>query len=448
MAEFKSATAGSLTLTRPCVKCRAQEATLDSRSQAVCRDCFIKFISAKCIKQIGILGKETRPPPSTTNGPPTGTRRYLLGLSFGVSSTVLLHLLNDNVEFQLARGRSAPFELTVIHIDDTPDDQTHRDHTSPSSTAAASETILAQYRARYPRFTFHSVPLSSALANDPLEPSSPSSLPHLKETAVATATAATTMSNIMGTTTTAASRSDLERQLTRRVLLTQARTRHCQALLLGHSTTALAETTLAEAAKGRGFAVPWLVGDGAAPSTSPSLGGGEGSSSASAAAVGGAGGGGVDDEDVGAGAVLVYHPLRDALRKELVTYAGLVDPPLTDLIDGGVQESKNGGSPRAAAGAAVVSHKDLSIEEVMRKYFAEVEESYPSVVANVARTTGKLVRAGEGAVDGEWCGLCGMPLDEDGDERWRGELGIQERTGTGPGFGSRLCYGCERSTAG
>ncbi|KAK4250570.1 hypothetical protein C7999DRAFT_11607 [Corynascus novoguineensis] len=447
MADFKSATAGSLTLTRPCVKCRAQEATLDSRSQAVCRDCFTKFISAKCIKQIGILGKETRPPPSTTNGPPTGTRRYLLGLSFGVSSTVLLHLLNDNVEFQLARGRSAPFELTVIHIDDTPDNQTDHDHPSPSSTAAASEIILAQYRARYPRFTFHSVPLSSALANDPLEPSSSSSSssssslpppPRLKEAAATTPTAAITMSNTMSTTTTAASRSDLERQLTRRALLAQARARRCQALLLGHSTTALAETALAEAAKGRGFAVPWLVGDGAAPSTSPPLEGGEE----------GAGGGGVNNEDAGAGVVLVYHPLRDALRKELVTYAGLVDPPLTDLIDGGVQDSKNGGSPRAAAGAAVVSHKDLSIEEVMRRYFAEVEENYPSVVANVARTTGKLVRAGEGAVDGERCGLCGMPLDKDGDERWRGELGIQERTGTGPGFGNRLCYGCERSTAG
>jgi cytoplasmic tRNA 2-thiolation protein 2 len=142
------------------------------------------------------------------------------------------------------------------------------------------------------------------------------------------------------------------------------------------------------------------------------------------------------DKDKDKDTLLVYHPLRDALRKELVIYAGLVEPPLTDLIQAHKQDD-----------GAVVSHKDLSIEEVMTRYFAEVEESYPSVVANVARTTGKLVRAGEQS--GESCGLCGMPLDEDGDERWRGELGIQKGSGAGTGSGlGRLCYGCERSTAG
>jgi cytoplasmic tRNA 2-thiolation protein 2 len=243
---------------------------------------------------------------------------------------------------------------------------------------------------------------------------------------------------------TAASRTDLLTQLTRRALLTQASLRDCQALLLGHSTTALAELTLAEAAKGRGFAVPWLVGDGAAPSVPDrAVFGGEGGLSGS-----GVGGDGVEGSGNGNGVgggdrkeskpqpVLVYHPLRDALRKELVIYAGLVGPPLTDLVQTG--NGKDGNRP-------VVSHKDLSIEEVMTRYFAEVEESYPSVVANVARTTGKLVRAGGQA--GAECGLCGMPLDEDGDERWRGELNIQEGPGTASGLG-RLCYGCERSTGG
>ncbi|KAL2181985.1 uncharacterized protein P884DRAFT_235307 [Thermothelomyces heterothallicus CBS 202.75] len=478
-----NSSAGSLTLTRPCVKCRSQEATLDSRSQPVCRDCFTKFISAKCIKQIGILGKETRPPPSATNGPPTGTRRYLLGLSLGVSSTVLLHLLNENVEFQLARGRSAPFELTVVHIDDDTslDHVGHRRrHPSPRSTS--SETVLARYRARYPRFSFHAVPLSSAIPNHNHHhhhpPESPTGPEHPADAndggegnrggecganaeeapspspppPPAAATSAAAAAAAAAGSTTAASRSDVTRLLTRRALLAQARARGCQALLLGHSTTALAELTLAEAAKGRGFAVPWLVGDGPAAAAGPGTGSENENGSGS-----------------GSGEVLlVCHPLRDALRKELVIYAGLVDPPLTDLLSGGgsssssAEGSSENGGPSAAAAAssssssspsgaasAVVSHRDLSIEEVMRRYFAEVEESYPSVVANVARTTGKLVRAGEDAVGGRWCGLCGMPLDEDGDERWRGELGIQERTGAVPELsGERLCYGCQRSTGG
>ncbi|KAL2155846.1 hypothetical protein VTH82DRAFT_588 [Thermothelomyces myriococcoides] len=473
-------TTGSTTLTRPCVKCRTQEATLDSRSQPVCRDCFTKFISAKCIKQIGILGKETRPPPSTANnGPPTGTRRYLLGLSLGVSSTVLLHLLNENVEYQLARGRSAPFELTVVHIDNdlffghTENGQDRHHHRDASSSSSSSETILARYRARYPRFSFHSVPLSSAIPNnnnnnhhhhhrhppepptdseDPAEakddkeantpPSPPPSSSPLPPSAATSASAiASIMSSATTTTTTtaAASQSDVAGHLTRRALLAEARARGCQALLLGHSTTALAELTLAEAAKGRGFAVPWL--DGGRDGDGEREGKGEG------------------EGEGGTGDVLVYHPLRDALRKELVVYARLVDPPLIDLLGDGTAEgsSENGGPAASAASsssvAAVVSHRDLSIEEVMRRYFAEVEESYPSVVANVARTTAKLVRLGEdtvgGADGGQWCGLCGMPLDEDGDERWRGELGIQEeKKGAAPGLAERLCYGCQRSIGG
>lgn len=479
MTDSKSA-AGSLT--RPCVKCRAQEATLDSRSQPVCRyvvlplhtytrahtltpnspsDCFTKFIATKCIKQIGILGKETRPPPSTTGGPPTGTRRYLLGLSLGVSSTVLLHLLNENVEFQLAKGRNAPFDLTVVHVDTS-----LQLSSSPSSSSpqTAAETALAAYRARYPRFAFHCIPL----------PSSTSSTSTTATTTTTTAAPAAALLQGVPTTTSAASRSDILRTLTRRALLSAAGAHACQALLLGHSTTALAELTLAEAAKGRGFALPWLVHDGPAPAPAPApavgpgvgvgagvgvgdgdvdrsrlglRGNGDGEGEAGAgsledAGAGASANGGGEGSDVDEPTVLVYHPLRDALRKELATYASLVSPPLTDLIP--PDHSPKTGSGGGPTAAAVVSHKDLSIEEVMTRYFAEVEASYPSVVANVARTTGKLVRAG-GA---EGCALCGMPLDEDGDERWRGELGIQKETATSGvgGTGGRLCYGCKRST--
>ncbi|KAH6624464.1 hypothetical protein B0J18DRAFT_478911 [Chaetomium sp. MPI-SDFR-AT-0129] len=429
--------AGSLT--RPCVKCRTQEAALESRSQPVCKDCFLKFVAGKFIKQIGILGKDVRPPPpppsTTGNGPHTGIRRYLLGLSLGLSSTVLLHLLNENVDFILAKGRGAPFELVVVHVD-----------TSSSNAAAAAAAagttdhdVLAQYRERYPRFEFHSVPLSTS--ESPSSPSDPSSTTTATPPAPATAG------------TSRASTSDITTHLTRRTLLAQTHAHNCQALLLGHSTTALAALTLAEAAKGRGFAVPWLVGDGPVPGRL------------------GLDNGNDDDKPRKPKApILIHHPLRDALRKELLLYARLVNnPPLTALLhpsDPDSLSSTTTGENDSAAGAtkprpAVISHRDLSIEDVMTRYFADVEENYPSVVANVARTTGKLVRgvgAGAGAEGGskeeeeeeeEECGLCGMPLDGDGDERWRGELGIQERglEGVSARWG-RLCYGCERSTAG
>lgn len=111
------------------------------------------------------------------------------------------------------------------------------------------------------------------------------------------------------------------------------------------------------------------------------------------------------------------------------------------LVVGSGEEENRERDGAATAAAAVVSHRDLSIEEVMARYFAGVEETYPSVVANVARTTSKLVRA-EGT--GEGCGLCGMPLDELGDERWRGELDL----GTPAARPGRICHGCERSVGG
>ncbi len=338
---------------------------------------------------MGILGKETRPPPNPSgDGPPTSTRHYLLGLSLGVSSTVLLDLLAANITHQLAKNNAPPFTLTVLHLTTG----------HPSPPKEEQQDIFALHRTRYPLFTFLSQPLP------------PTTIPVSHEGM------------------SVASSTDIQTTQIRRALLAAARDHNCQALLLGHSTTALAELTLSEAAKGRGWAVPWFVGDGlaavAGPVSSPSeqsqpVREGDGKGSA-------------------ASAVLVYHPLRDALRKELVTYAGLANPPLTSLISD-IATSQTHTGP-------VVSHKDLSIESVMRRYFAEVEESYPSVVANVARTTGKLVRAG----GEEGCALCGMPLDEDGDERWRGELGIVKglEAAERMGLEGRLCYGCERSVGG
>ncbi|KAK3380376.1 hypothetical protein B0T24DRAFT_664384 [Lasiosphaeria ovina] len=437
----KPAVAGG-SLVRPCTKCRAQEATLDSRSHAVCRDCFAKFISTKCIKQIAILGKEARAPgrpPAASNSTSASPRRYLLGLSLGVSSSVLLHLLNENVEFQLAKGRNAPFELTVVHVDVS----SSLVPTSTSISTAPAAVTLEKYRQRYPRFGFQCVPLGAVFG---LRTVDWSTLPGVQNTTPASPLQdqhqqqGQKLRQLFDGLASAAARTDVLRLLVRHVLVAAARDGGCQALLLGHSTTALAELTLAEAAKGRGFALPWLINDGPLPVVEYEY---HGSGTAAAA-------GNSDSPAATATSMLVYHPLRDALRKELVTYATLTSPPLTALIsdapDAPVATSLSGGN------AAVVSHKDLSIEEVMVRYFAEVEANYASVVANVARTTGKLVRldndgAGTGE-EGARCGLCGMPLDEQGDERWRGELGEAKDDQSLSSSSGRICYGCERSTRG
>jgi cytoplasmic tRNA 2-thiolation protein 2 len=287
-----------------------------------------------------------------------------------------------------------------------------------------------------------------------------------------------TLQTLLASLPSAASRADIVRLLTRHALVSQAHQHGCQALLLGHSTTALAELTLAEAAKGRGFSLPWLVRDGPSPtdddeddddfsSSIPD----DHTATASVNHTSNHAGGGKDRGR--RRRLLIYHPLRELQRRELATYASLTEPALTPLLGLASPSLDNSNS----SNNRIVSHKDLSIEEVMARYFGEVEAEYPSVIANVVRTAGKLVprevtehegdnndddeddyedagetAGGEGSKkkrrEGR-CGLCRMPLDLAGDERWRGELGekkeisLQGRKGR-----SRLCYGCERSTAG
>lgn len=222
------------------------------------------------------------------------------------------------------------------------------------------------------------------------------------------------------------SRADVVRLLVRHLLVRTAAAESCAVLLMGYNTTSLAELTLSEAAKGRGFAVPWGVNDGWA--SFPRVSRREDAASAEREETA------ESSSNSSPNGMLIYHPLRELFRKELLIYSGLTSPPLTPLL------SENSRS----SSAAVVSHKDLSIDDVMARYFAEVEENYPSVVANVVRTTGKLNRFGGDGEHGS-CGLCGLGLDEVGDERWRGELGEQKNEGDGR---ERLCYGCERSVYG
>ncbi|KAI0480820.1 hypothetical protein GGR56DRAFT_688156 [Xylariaceae sp. FL0804] len=269
------------------------------------------------------------------------------------------------------------------------------------------------------------------------------------------------------------------------------RSRRCDALLLGRSTTALAELALAECARGRGFQLPWLAGDGVPvsfPDPVDERGGGGG---------GGGGGGAGNDDQVNkveeeVEEVPVYSPLRDLFRGELRAYLRHARPGLAAHYDrrrAGAADNKHSNNNSrhnnnnndiqgfSAAAAAVVSHRDLTIDDVVSRFFADVEPGHPSVVANVARTTGKLLattttradhldhdldrdhdREGNNSGRGtattrtSRCGLCGAGRDAAGDARWRGEIGDNDHDNDNDNVAAagrgRLCYGCERTVRG
>ncbi|KAI1144538.1 hypothetical protein F5Y05DRAFT_418495 [Hypoxylon sp. FL0543] len=483
-------TAGVL---RPCNRCKEQEGTIDLRgAETVCRACFAYYVSSKAVKRLEALQRDPATPRSKGAGGQRRPQRYLVGLSCGPSSTALLHVLTENVRLQRARGqKTARFEYVAVHVvDDTLRPFSSAPSHSPPSSSPSSPSIagsseadgsaLAAYRTRFPEAELLSVPLSSALALPSIDWTALPSPPP----ASAGLSPAQQLAHVLSALPSATSRADVRRLLVRHLLVATAARRNCDALLLGHSTTSLAELTLSETAKGRGFSLPWLVNDGAAPlpasitttlddpqtqtqtqtqTQSPDKDQNDRNTT-----------NGTSKKDpktrtTTTTSLPIYSPLRELFRKELVAYLSHASPPLLDILP----------APEAAAGAkkgggnsgAVVSHRELSIDDVLSRYFGEVEASYPSVVANVVRTTGKLLRrpdasnhnhdhdhdhgdngnnaAGGNSVEGEegkTCGLCGAALDAPGDERWRGEIGDRDdgASSSKPG----LCYGCERSVRG
>lgn len=377
----------------------------------------------KTVKRLEVLAKEI-------GAAPTQTKKILVGLSFGASSTSLVNILDESVQSQLRKRPTPAYDPIIVHVDtDLSPTATHDSSASSSSSSPPpppeTQRQLDLIAKRYPRFRFVRIPITDVLGLETIDWSALPAIAPVREgddgaegPKEEAEEARARLRGFLGRLPSTSSRADVQRLLVRHVLVSAAAREGCRALLLGHSTTALAELTLGETAKGRGFSLPWMVDDGAQSIRSFPAGPG------GPDAPGGRKGEGL------ATALPIYYPLREVFRNELTVYTGLVVPPLTDLLM----------APEAArSGSAVVSHKDISIDEVMSRYFQEVEENYPSIVANVVRTTAKLERHGD--QDGEaCCGLCGMGLDELGDERWKGEIGDD-----GGGDYGQLCYGCQRS---
>lgn len=208
-----------------------------------------------------------------------------------------------------------------------------------------------------------------------------------------------TLETILLQLPSASSVADVTSVFRTRLAVRFAREHECEGILWSHSTTKLAETILAETAKGRGFSLPWQVLDGPSPY-------------------------GVD----------FYYPLRDVLKKELISHAKICEPSLLDLIDPKAFETT----------AAPPSAKNTTIDVLMKQYFEDVEETYPSIVSNVVRTAGKLVVPdAEKITTAARCRLCQMPVGNDrmGIAGWGGH---QEDDSEDVGS-KHLCYGCSRS---
>ncbi|PWW74824.1 hypothetical protein C7212DRAFT_297968 [Tuber magnatum] len=379
-------TSNETTVSTLCKRCSASPSVVNLRTEHLCSNCFDKYIRSKCIKRMEAYRVRYSPPDTDTS-----PRRLLLPLSFGISSTTLLHLLNSQLQNQLARTTRTGFVLVVVHIDESAID----------STVPPGEESMRAVQERFPDVGEYLVVKLEGVYEFP------SAVRAFEMGAEGSRGGdwKEKLKDLLGALPSPTSRMDVLRILRTRLIAGLAQKHACEAVLWGDTTTRLAEKTLAETAKGRGFSVPWQTSDGDSPY-----------------------------------GIKFLHPLRDLLKKELAVYVSLEAPtPLHPLCFGVAKGKKK----YAAVG------KGITIDELMTQYFEGIEGQYPSIVANVVRTAGKLVTEG-GVVRIGRCKICGLPRDGGG-----GELVLDAGTKLGEGSsgevngnGSDMCYGCARSVHG
>ena len=342
--------------------------------------CFLQYVNTKTVKRM-----ETYKVRVSTKT----AKRLLVPLSFGPCSGSLLHILDQHLNGQYERMNRAAYELYVVHID----------LYLEGADREESTALLEKYKARFPRHSYSSVGLEDALLLDNVDWSS-LNLPEPSEVDMGKPVSER-LQALIGSLTSATSRADIVTTLKTRLLVDVAKKNDCEGILFGESTTRLAEKTLTETAKGRGFSLPWQVSDGMSPY-----------------------------------GITFNYPLRDLLKKELVSFTSMTTPPLADLII-----YKDPSSHISA------SSKQTTIDDLMIQYFESAEENYPSIVANVVRTSSKLKPLTGDETTA--CRLCGLPVAEgtDGIFGWGGDQNSDARP-AGENRHGILCYGCSRSING
>ncbi|KAL8847441.1 MAG: hypothetical protein Q9221_007510 [Calogaya cf. arnoldii] len=315
----------------------------------------------------------------------------LLPVSLGSSSVTLLHILHQQLEHQEIRSGRRSFRLHIIFVD---------------QSAAAQQPAFAQVwdslKERFPSHSYSIIALEDIFNHDA------ESILNLSPLYAESATNSYTsnrdrLESFLSGLPSATSRADMVGIMRSQVVNAFAKITGCDSIVYGDSTTRLAERTLSETAKGRGGAIPWLTGDGHSPH-----------------------------------GIKIVHPMRDLLRKEITTYTAVTRPPLTPLL----LEKTVGQQPSA-------SSKNNTIEDLMGQYFESVEQNYPSIVANVVRTSGRLAAPPLDNQQAGVCHVCRLPLTVGAEGlRWSGEQEAAASTicSNGSRDMPKLCFGCARST--
>jgi cytoplasmic tRNA 2-thiolation protein 2 len=306
--------------TAMCADCREQGATLVIRNRHLCVSCFIRYVNSKVLKRMesyrfkNLAGDQKR--------------RLFLPLSGGVSSLVLLQVLDAQLQRQIGNRNRTAYDLVIARVL-LPDED--------------CESARTQYKKLSSRFSLHCfLPLVGLHDIFAAEDKFEQDLNHLGLCRHDDESDDSFLRRMFASATSITTKANLQTIILRRVLVSKAKVENCESMLWGHSDSRLAALSLADVAKGRGGSVPAMIADG------PSLQG-----------------------------INFNYPARDLFKVELETYADVLPEPISHISNQSALQQP-------------ASIRNTSIDALLTTYITSQGEKYPSIMANVVRTASKL----------------------------------------------------------
>lgn len=267
-------------------------------------------------------------------------------MSGGISSVVLLQILDRLIQRQLAKRGRASYELFVAVVEPIYQE--------------SNNTRVSCFRALRQKFSLHKVFLLPPKAIAELDHDFSHDWADLCK--LPEAKVGDDLERLLLSSGTASTRAHLHGALLTRLIVAFAKANRCDAVLWGHSSSCLAAKSLAAVAEGNGGSLPLQYSDGLSSWDMP-----------------------------------FYFPLRDLFKPELISYADCLTG-LSDLVVGDMPENEQ-----------QISIRDTSIQTLLSRYIDSQGEKYPSIMANVVRTSSKL-EAPNTIKTTSRCLVCAMPI--------------------------------------
>ncbi|QLQ79669.1 hypothetical protein HG537_0C03170 [Torulaspora globosa] len=344
-----------------CKRCQKGPVSVLSRKEPFCNGCFGKFVSSKQRKQMmcepycqdvfKVLYQD-KVRSAAESDEQNAQSKVLVPLSFGSSSLVLLDILNDTLieQKETQRGKTG-FHIDVLVCG--------RDQDDIARYREMAELLCERYASNREKIKFHFLSVESFYKDrdGELDTILVDSFDFTSKSIVEKGEFA--VQDLLKQCPDRTSRQDLLTILSRHLIKKFAYQNKHKVILWGHSMTKLADETISLVVKGRGSQIASMLS--------------------------------IDECDpMFDNSFRNLYPLQDVLLSEIDAYCyiKLLDPFVIDYVPQDtllIEKRRN-----ANLVPAPRSVKNMTLNEIARKYFDDVEADYSNVISTVVRTALKL----------------------------------------------------------